>query len=202
MAEGAIFVETPTTSTEIAQSRLPTKFKSNKMAPVTDTAGENEGVEPTGLNLRGSDIMEEGANEEETQLPTQNELFELTKTSEQKGDVIEETQEKEEEASKSQISKYKTQPTKKRAALSPLTKEKEKKERITQFSDSSSSDDLNRLFPQFSANEISFLAVELKTSTHRATFVSSEGSHPPTPESFTLGIKEGPDLQEIEELDD
>jgi len=77
MAEGAIFVETPTTSTEIAQSRLPTKFKSNKMAPVTDTAGENEGVEPTGLNLRGSDIMEEGANEEETQLPTQNELFEI-----------------------------------------------------------------------------------------------------------------------------
>lgn len=171
------------------------------MAPVTDTAEVNEGAEPIALNLKGGDIMEGRANEEESQPPTHNESSQpIEKTTERKGEVMEERQEDEEEVSMSQNSLYKTQLTKKRAALSPLIKEREKKERVACFSDSSSSDDLNRLFPTNFANEISFLSVELKTSTPRATSVSSGGSQPPTPESFTIGIKEGPDLQEIEDL--
>ncbi len=93
------------------------------------------------------------------------------------------------------------QSTKKRAAQSPLMKEIEKKDRMGQMSESSSSGDLNRLFPLNTANEISFLSIELKTSTPRAVSGSSGERQAQTPDSYLIGIKEGPDLQEMDPLE-
>lgn len=58
---------------------------------------------------------------------------------------------------------------KKRNARSPVEEKKEKRDRVGLPSDSSSSEDLNRFFPLDSPNEISFLSIELQTSTPRAS---------------------------------
>lgn len=66
--------------------------------------------------------------------------------------------------------------SKKRAAQSPLIQENDKRDRMGLLSDSSGSSDLNRCFPCGSPNEVSFLSIELKTSTPRA--INSSGSTP------------------------
>jgi len=69
---------------------------------------------------------------------------------------------------------------KKRNAQSPIEETNGKRDRVGRFSDSSSSGDLNRLFPLGSPNEISFLSIELQTSTPK---VSSRGKQVQSPDS-------------------
>lgn len=76
---------------------------------------------------------------------------------------------------------------KKRIARSPIEEKNEKRDRVGLRSDSSSSGDLNRLFPLSSPNEISFLSIELQTSTPRA---SSRGKQLQSPDSPNRGKEE------------
>lgn len=84
---------------------------------------------------------------------------------------------------------------KKRVAHSPLWKEMGK-DKMGRFSDSSSSEDLNRLFPSQTANELSFLSIELKSSTPRSSPCDSEGKHVQSPASNGVEMQEELVLQE------
>lgn len=97
----------------------------------------------------------------------------------------------------------------KRGIPSPRAKEKEKRDRVEPVSDSSSSGDLNRFFPNDSPNKISFLTIELKSSTPRAakgssvcvTAKGSSGEKQVQPPGFSvIEIKDEPVSQEIEML--
>ena len=90
----------------------------------------------------------------------------------------------------------------KRPAESPLSLLTEKKQRARQDPGSSSSEDLDRLWPACSPNEVSFLSIELKASTPKAP--QEHGSVGPEvgetcahPCSKLVGIKEEQVSQEI-----
>lgn len=85
----------------------------------------------------------------------------------------------------------------KRDTRSPSVKKIEKGGRMEPRSDSSSSMDLNRIFPSNSANEISFLSIELKSSTPRAAKGSSGKKQVQPPGFSVIEMKEELVSQEI-----
>ena len=90
----------------------------------------------------------------------------------------------------------------KRPAASPLPLLAEKKQRATQDPGSSSSEDLDRLWPTGSPNEVSFLSIELKASTPKAPQEHSSvgpraGETCPPPLPRRVRIKEEQVSQEI-----
>lgn len=157
------------------------------MAIVTNISSGNKEAEPIDLNFQVSvgSGGGESKGEEQHQTPMENlqtERNEIEKTgdiveSKDQGSEGEEEKEEKEEEGKLDFSFPCAQLTKKRAAQSPLMKEIGKKDCMGQMSESSFSDDLNRLFPLNTANEISFLSIKLKTSTPRAALSRKTGTN-------------------------
>lgn len=178
------------------------RVKANKMVAITNMDVANEGAEPKDLNLQRGHGSGGGGNKEAGPITKEMALNEIVEENEI-GQINKEqgkttTQVEQEQPGKSQDLFIQAQPTKKRGAKSPLMKEIGKRDRLDQMSgSSSSSSDLDRLFPTNVANEISFLSIELKTSTPRGTGSSSEGSRSQPPDSPFMESKEGPDLQDI-----
>lgn len=179
------------------------RVKANKMVAITNMNVANEGAEPKDLNFQrgrvsGGEGKEAGPITEEMapdEIVEDNEVGQVNKEQEKI------THFEQEQPGELQDTFIHVKPSKKRGAKSPLMKEIGKKDRVDQLSgSSSSSSDLDRLFPTNVANEISFLSIELKTSTPRATGSSSEGSQSQIPDSHFMESKEGSDLQDIASL--
>ena len=181
------------------------KVKANKMAVEEKRQKDNEGAEPKDSNLPpnlviGGEGTGDRGNEgvEQRSEVQQGEEDQMEETGEDNTEVSGNAGEDTDEVQKSQLSDQlpcAQSIKKKRAAHSPLLKEIEK-DKMGRFSDSSSSDDLNRLFPCHTANEISFLAIELKSSTPKSSPCDSEGKQTSPPVSPLVGMQEEFVLQE------
>lgn len=130
-----------------------------------------------------------GADENEEMELHQSLMDEETESDEQKKDGDSEQEKVGEEEQKIEVSNDFPGVIlrgKKRNARSPIEKS-EKRDRVGWRSDSSSSEDLNRLFPLDSPNEVSFLSIELQTSTPRA---SSGEKRLQSPDSPNVEVRE------------
>lgn len=182
------------------------KVKANKMAVEKSKQKDNEGAEQKDSNLppisaiggEGSDVRgnegaelrsEEQQGEEDQREEAEENILEVSeKVGEDIEDSLQESQLSEQLPCAQSIKK-------KRVAHSPLWKEMGK-DKMGRFLDSSSSEDLNRLFPSQTANEISFLSIELKSSTPRSSPCDSEGKHVQSPASNGVEMQEELVLQE------
>lgn len=170
------------------------KVKANKVAVQRHEEENNEEAEPENSNFPPNAAIGQGENEGVESQPTQ--IEQEKELNEPDNVFIRETYDVEELPEHAQTSEVSDalpcaqMTSKKRVAQSPLHKETEKRDRIG-FASDSSSGDLNRLFPAGSPNEVSFLSIELKTSTPRETQAQ--------PLVFpSIGIKEELVSQEID----
>jgi len=180
------------------------KVKAHKMAKESRQR-DNEGEEQTNSNLppnllsaeertdgrgnEGAGPRSEVQQSEEIQIGTGEDNTEVS------GNAGEDTDEIQTKSQLSEQLPCAQSMNKKRVAHSPLWKEIDK-DKMGRFSDSSSSDDLNRIFPSHTANEISFLAIELKSSTPRSSPCDSEGKQTLSPASPSMEMQEELVLQE------
>lgn len=202
MAGGAIYVESPIISTETAQSLLPTRLRQKKMATKEQERMEREGAEQNsnfppnymiGADENGEMVLHQSLIdcESETNEQSKGDLEkdgDLEKNQEQ-GKVVDKNQEDEGKIKdKEERNEFPgvQLTSKKRNSQYPIEEKDGKRDRVGLRSFSSSSEDLNRLFPLDSPNEVSFLSIELQTSTPRA---SSRGKQHQPPDSLTMEVR-------------
>ncbi len=174
------------------------KLKANKMAVIDKEVEVNEGEEPQISNFPPKSVSGEDRHEEVGPQLTQIEHRKgLQKQTEENGNQDNMVKEKEVPLNQQEEGKFDdslpcAQREKKRVARSPLVNEFGKRDRLESNESSSSSGELDRLFPPNSPNEISFLSIELKTSTPRALQGSSGTEQVQTPDSSPLGTQAEP----------